>query len=232
MFCPTFYSICLWLSALRCISYCAVLSLSCQGKGRVSHWWFLWSSPSRAFSTANFLLPFSLYLLPLPISTLCTYITLTGGVDSIYWFPSMPMWMSFHLHHTVFPTSPTSVRMSLHIILPPSLPSSFCLSTAVICINQSGCQMVRRASRSPLWSIGNGEPSIDIVSSQSLSWCSVLHWIYGYPFSSSAQLHAHMSSQSKCDWAHKWGVTFVIEEIWTNVLSDLSMTNDGLTNLW
>lgn len=67
--------------------------------------------------------------------------------------------------------------------------------------------------------------SIDIISAQPLPRCSVLHWIYGYPYSPpSPELHAQKSSQLKCDWAHQWGRACVIEEIWRNLLSGLSMT--------
>lgn len=182
--------------------------------------------PNPRFFHCNSASPFFLCIyFPCPFSTLCTYITLTGVVNSIYWFLSMFMLMPFHLHPlSVSPTSPTSLSLSVSFcLLPLSLPSH--LSTPVICINQSG---VRRAEEPHIAVWGR----LAVVSlyrhyqrgTSSLVLSTALDLLLSI-FSSQPTATCARALTVKVCWAHKWGLTCVIEEIWRNILSALLMTN-------
>lgn len=113
----------------------SVLSLSCQGQGRVSHWWSLWCSPTLALSSAFFLSFFSSVFTSLaPFSTPCTCITLTGNVQSIYWFLMLFSCRSIGIH-LMFLQDALLLSVCLAVCLLPPLyfTSLSLLSIPMIC---------------------------------------------------------------------------------------------------
>lgn len=129
----------------------SVLSLSCQGQGRVSHWWSLWCSPTIALSSAFFLFFSSVFTSLAPVSTPCTCIALTGNVQSIYWFLMLFACRSIGIHLMFLQDalllsvclSPATARLYL-----TSLSSVYLWSVTINLL----CQLSRGASSSCPWS--------------------------------------------------------------------------------
>lgn len=130
----------------------AVLSLSCQGQGRVSHRWFLWCSPPQAFFTAIFLPLFLWIYFPHPfkhpVHTFLCHKILIACID-----PSACL-CSCHSTQALLLSVCLSVSHSTSSSSLPPLTSIY-LRNLYQSIQR---QMGRGASHSPLRSIGCGEP--------------------------------------------------------------------------